>query len=60
LLDSIRKQSLPPELLRTLRGMEVLEHIGTPAARRVIAALAGGTPRTRLTREAKAALQRLR
>jgi WD40 repeat protein len=59
LLDEIRKQPLPPELLRMLRGMEVLEHIGTPAARKMIASLAEGTPQARLTREAKAALQRL-
>jgi RNA polymerase sigma factor (sigma-70 family) len=60
LLDGIRKQPLPPQMLRMLRGMEVLEHIGTPQARKVIAPLAEGTPHSRLTREAKAALQRLR
>jgi RNA polymerase sigma factor (sigma-70 family) len=60
LLDGIRKQPLPPELLRMLRGMEVLEHIDTPAARKVIASLAEGAPQARLTREAKATLQRLR
>jgi RNA polymerase sigma factor (sigma-70 family) len=59
LLDDIRKQPLPPELLRILRGMEVLEQIGTQAARKVIASLAEGTQQARLTREAKAALQRL-
>lgn len=59
LLDGIRKQPLPLEMVRMLRGMEVLEHIGTPAARRVIASLAEGTPQARLTREAKAALERL-
>ncbi len=60
LLDGIRKQPLPPLMLRMLRGMEVLEHIGTPAARKIIASLAEGTPHSRLTREAKAALERLR
>jgi RNA polymerase sigma factor (sigma-70 family) len=55
LLDDIHEQTL-----RMLRGMEVLEHIGTPAARKVIASLAEGTPQARLTREAKAAVQRLR
>ncbi|HTU93815.1 MAG TPA: WD40 repeat domain-containing protein [Gemmataceae bacterium] len=60
LLDGIRKQPLPPAMLRMLRGMEVLEHIGTPEARKVMASLAAGTPQARLTREAKAALQRLR
>jgi hypothetical protein len=60
LLDDIRKQPLPLDLLRILRGMEVLEHIGTPAARKVIASLAQGEPQARMTREAKAVLQRLR
>ncbi len=60
LLDKLRQQPLPPEMLRMLRGMEVLEHIGTPAARKIIASLAEGAPQSRLTREAKAALQRLR
>lgn len=60
LLDDIRKLPLPLELLRMLRGLEVLEHVGTPEARKMIASLAAGTPQARLTREAKAALQRLR
>ncbi len=59
LLDNIRKQPLPPEQLRMLRGMEVLERIGSPEACKVVASLAEGTPQARLTREAKAVLQRL-
>jgi RNA polymerase sigma factor (sigma-70 family) len=59
LLDGIRKQPLPLEMVRILRGMEVLEQIGTPAARKVLASLALGVPQARLTREAKAALERL-
>jgi RNA polymerase sigma factor (sigma-70 family) len=42
-----------------LRAVEVLEHIGTPEARGVLEALAKGAPEARLTREAKAALDRL-
>lgn len=38
LLDGIREQTL-----RMLRGMEVLERIGTSAARKVLASLAEGT-----------------
>jgi WD40 repeat protein len=45
--------------LRTLRALEVLEHIGTPEAKQVLEVLSGGTPERRLTREAKAALERL-
>lgn len=58
LLDDIRKRTPLPELLRMLRGIEILEQIGTREARRVIARLAEGT--TRPAREAKAALERLR
>jgi hypothetical protein len=47
------------EALRALRAIEVLEHIGTPEASRLLKALADGAPEARLTREAKAALQRL-
>ena len=48
-----------PEKLQQLRALEVLEHIGTPEARRVLQTLAAGVADTRLTREAKASLQRL-
>jgi WD40 repeat protein len=48
-----------PEKLRQLRALEVLEQIGTPDARQILAKLAQGVPEARLTREAKAALQRL-
>jgi RNA polymerase sigma factor (sigma-70 family) len=47
------------DALRTLRAVEALEKLGTPEARRVLAALAGGAPEARLTREANAALERL-
>jgi RNA polymerase sigma factor (sigma-70 family) len=55
LMENIREQNL-----RMLRGMEVLERIGTPAARKVLASLAVGSSQARLIREAKAALERLR
>jgi hypothetical protein len=45
-------------LLRGLRAIEVLEHSGTTEGRHVLVALAGGAPQARLTREAKASLQR--
>jgi hypothetical protein len=47
------------EPLRALRGVELLEQIGTPEARTVLGALARGTSEARLTREAKGALERL-
>jgi hypothetical protein len=49
----------PPEVLRTLRAVAVLEQIGTAAARQVLRVLAGGAPDARQTREAKASLERL-
>ena len=48
-----------PKQLRALRAVEVLEYIGTPAARRVLETLADGAAEARLTREAKASLARL-
>lgn len=45
--------------LRALRGVEILEAIGTPEARQVLEALAKGIPEADLTREAKATLERL-
>jgi WD40 repeat protein len=48
------------ERLRTQRALEVLEWLRTPAACRLLEDLAGPTPGTNLTVEAKAALRRLR
>jgi RNA polymerase sigma factor (sigma-70 family) len=47
------------ERLRALRVTEVLERIATAEARQLLANLANGTPAVRLTREAKATLERL-
>jgi WD40 repeat protein len=48
-----------PAQLQALRAVEVLEHICTSEARQVLESLAKGAPEARLTREARAALQRL-
>jgi RNA polymerase sigma factor (sigma-70 family) len=55
-----RLEGVPaPEQLRALRAVELLERIGTPEARRELERLAGGAPEARLTRVARAALERL-
>jgi RNA polymerase sigma factor (sigma-70 family) len=49
-----------PEKLRQVRAITALEQIGDAAAERVLERLASGAAEARQTREAKAALQRLR
>jgi hypothetical protein len=48
-----------PEVLRSLRALQILEAIGDEAARRVLGGLTGGAAVSRLTREARAARERL-
>jgi hypothetical protein len=59
LLDKLDENRLHGVTLRGVRGVEVLERLGTAPARRLLNALAAGTPEARLTREAQAALARL-
>ncbi|MHB8736877.1 MAG: hypothetical protein ACYC6M_16360, partial [Terriglobales bacterium] len=59
LLEGVHALAVSPEGLRGLRALEVLEHIGTADARQVLESLAKGAAETRLTREAKASLERL-
>ena len=42
-----------------MRAVEVLERIGTSEAAELLKALAKGTPAARVTKEAKASLERL-
>jgi hypothetical protein len=58
LLQQMGTGPLPPEQRLAVRAVEALELIGTPAARELLESLAGGAPEARLTREAKASLQR--
>jgi len=59
LLQKIDGRSLPPGQLQSLRAVEVLERLASPAARDLLAGLAAGDPDAALTREAKSALVRL-
>jgi RNA polymerase sigma factor (sigma-70 family) len=59
LLDEIFKTEPSPQLLQDLRAVEVLERIGTSEAKKILQELANHTLVTRLTREAKASLDRL-
>lgn len=60
LLDRLDAPVTEPERLRDLRAIEVLEEIGTPEARAILDRLAKGNNAFVLTREAKAALARLK
>jgi hypothetical protein len=44
--------------MRLAQAVDVLECLGTPAAREVLSPLAHGAPAAELTRQAQAALQR--
>jgi hypothetical protein len=54
-----RLDAVTPETLRAFRAVEVLEQIGSPAARELLKALAGGAPGATLTRAAAEALKRI-
>jgi WD40 repeat protein len=58
-LERMRTPVTQAEKLRSLRAVAVLEDIGTAETRRLLDELAQGAPETRLTREVKAALNRL-
>jgi hypothetical protein len=61
LLQKLKAQRLspPPERLRLVRAVGVLEVIGNPEARQVLTTLARGAPEAQLTVEAQSALERL-
>jgi WD40 repeat protein len=59
LLGRIAKNGVVPERLRSLRAIEVLERIGTPAARQVLADLAGRLNDPVLEQDVKGTLERL-
>ncbi len=60
LLAKLDKPGLCSVELAGLRAVEVLEYVGTFEARQLLAELAKEAKDARLTREAKASLQRLK
>jgi len=60
LLADVRPWVRSPEALRQFRAIHVLERVGSTEALRLLDSLAGGTEDARLTREARAARDRLR
>ena len=59
LLQQLEDKPLAPEQLRLLRGVEVLERIGSPGARQALEELARGPKYHPVTEDARAALARL-
>jgi WD40 repeat protein len=59
LLEKLSSPVPRDERLRSVRAVEVLEHVGTPEARAVLQELARGAAEALRTREAKAARERL-
>lgn len=59
LIEKAGTRKLQGDQLRELRAVEVLELAATPEAKKVLDSLAKGAPDARLTREAKAAAERV-
>ncbi len=59
LLEGLESVGLSGGQLAALRAVELLERIGTPEATAILKTLAGGLPEARLTRDARASLERL-
>jgi WD domain, G-beta repeat len=57
LLEKLSSDDLPPERLRQMRVVEVLQHAQSPEARALLQELAAGADGAALTREAQAALR---
>jgi hypothetical protein len=59
LLSKFEQYVPPPNELRTLRALAVLERIGDAQARKVVGSLTRGSPEARLTQQARVTLLRM-
>jgi hypothetical protein len=59
LLDKLDGPVTMPEMLRSLRAVELLELIGTPESKRALEPIAKGAPGHRVTEAAQGAIARL-
>jgi hypothetical protein len=60
MLEKLKGRPTSGGLLRSVRAIEVLEHIGNPEAQELLRKLAGGWPEAPMTKEARAVLARWR
>jgi hypothetical protein len=60
ILETVSDVEPSADRLRDLRGVEVLERVGTPAARELLAALSKGAPDAVFTRQAAESLKRVK
>jgi hypothetical protein len=60
LLEQVETAKLPPDLVRRLRCVDLLERLGTAEAREVLVELVRGTVEPMVVDEAQAALERLK
>jgi hypothetical protein len=59
-LESTGEFPIPPDELRRIRAIQLLEQIGTPPAEAILQKIAASEPPTKASSDANAALDRLR
>jgi hypothetical protein len=59
LLGEVKEKPLPADLRAELRAVELLAGLNSADARKALETIAAGAPQSRVTREAKAALEKL-